>query len=235
MAQIVTQSQETCGMQMLHIHFNNWPVTCGKSCRHVSAAVRVRLYSRGFRIWAEAVVQHEYLRLSPFVLSIFSMHDSGVKVENRQPATPAGRWACFTGSMKHRQKTRRVLSEEERSSRLHWPGSNSSSEERDYEVRGSSTSSAAIAKKTSLDIPEGVNLVSMLSCFRPIKRHFIITRQGLLNLNLLKCTTEIPLQRVLRAALFWKSKARTSPQTASWRCYMGQLAPRLRGSHVFHL
>lgn len=91
MAQIVTQSQETCGMQMLHIHFNNWPVTCGKSCRHVSAAVRVRLYSRGFRNWAEAVIQHEYLHLSPFVLSIFSMHDSGVKVENRQPATPAGR------------------------------------------------------------------------------------------------------------------------------------------------
>lgn len=34
-------------MQMLQIHFNNLLITCGKMCGHASAAVRVRLCSRG--------------------------------------------------------------------------------------------------------------------------------------------------------------------------------------------
>lgn len=44
-------------MQMLQIHFNNLPVTCGKMCGHMFAAVCVRLYSRGKALSIALVVE----------------------------------------------------------------------------------------------------------------------------------------------------------------------------------
>lgn len=129
--------------------------------------------------------------------------------------------------------TKRVLSAEERTDLQHWPGSNSSSEDRDYEVRPVLPAQPLSQKRVY--VPEGANLVSMPSCFRPIKRHFTITRPGLLNLNLLKCTTEIVLneRRHFASSPFLKSRGQNGSIDSILKMLDGTVGSTFEGLTCF--
>lgn len=65
-------------------------------------------------------------------------------------------------------------------------------------LRGGNLKSGAVLPTQPLPSRKGLcSWRGEVSCFRPIKSHFIITRHGLLNLNLLKCTAEISWQHIL--------------------------------------